>query len=93
MSKFLLLGLSLEEVLTKTTTTPARLLGVSEQIGSLREGSIADIAVFRLSTGEFEFEDSMNQKRLGQKKLEPMAVIRGGKLWKSLLRLERRVDT
>ena len=93
MSKFLLLGLPLEEVLSKTTTTPAHLLGVSEQLGSLREGSIADIAVLRLTTGEFEFEDSMKQTRLGRRKLEPVAVIRGGKLWKSLLRLERRGGT
>jgi len=93
MSKFLLLGLSLEEVLSKTTTTPARLLGVSEHLGSLREGTIADIAVFRLTAGEFEFEDSMKQRRFGRTKLEPVAVIRGGKLWKSILRLERRGDT
>src|SRR5512137_2438604 len=45
MSKFLLLGLPLHEALAKTTSVPAGLLGLADQLGSLREGCLADIAI------------------------------------------------
>lgn len=90
MSKFMFLGLSLPEVVTKTTSVPARLLGLSDQLGALREGFLADLAVFRLCQGDFEFEDSMKEKVRGTQKLEPVAVIRRGKVYRSQLRLERK---
>ena len=66
MSKFLLLGLPLHEVLAKATSVPAGLLGLADRLGSLREGYLADIAIFRLAEGEFEFEDSMKQRVIGR---------------------------
>jgi dihydroorotase len=89
MSKFLLLGLPLDEVLAKTTSVPARLLGLSDRLGSLREGFLADIAVFRLSRGDFEFEDSMHEKVSGDQRLDPVAVIRKGRVYRSQLHLTR----
>jgi len=89
MSKFLLLGLSLEDVLLKTTTAPARLLGLAGQLGCLREGCVADVAVFGIRQGVFEFEDSMQRTMVGKQKLEPVAVVRAGKLYRSVLRLGR----
>jgi dihydroorotase len=90
MSKFLLLGLSLDEILAKTTKVPARVLGLSDRLGALRPGFLADIAIFRLSEGDFEFEDSTQQRVHGTQKLEPVAVIRRGRVYRSQLRLERR---
>jgi dihydroorotase len=90
MSKFLLLGLPLSEVLAKATTTPAALLGLSDCVGSLREGFVADVAVFKISRGDFEFEDSLKQKVHGEQRLEPLAVIRGGRVYRSQLRLGRK---
>lgn len=90
MSKFLLLGLPLSEVLAKTTTTPAALLGLSDRVGSLREGFLADVAVFKVCRGDFEFEDSMKERVHGDQRLEPVAVIRGGRVYRSQLRLERK---
>jgi dihydroorotase len=91
MSKFLLLGLPLHEVLAKATSVPAGLLGLADRLGSLREGCLADIAIFRLAEGEFEFEDSMKQRVIGRQKLEPVAVIRRGRIYRSDLRVERRI--
>ena len=90
MSKFLLLGLPLSEVLAKTTTTPAALLGLSDRIGSLQEGFLADVAIFKVCQGDFEFEDSLKEKVHGAERLEPVAVIRGGRVYRSQLRLERK---
>jgi dihydroorotase len=90
MSKFLLLGLSLPEVLAKTTTIPADLLGLSSHLGSLQVGRLADLAVFKIRTGDFEFEDAMGEKVHGTQRLEPMVVIRNGRVYRSQLRLQRR---
>jgi len=90
MSKFLLLGLGLDDVLMKTTAVPARLLGLADQLGAVRPGFLADLAVFRLAEGDFEFEDSMRQRVRGKQKLEPVAVIRRGRVYRSELRLQRR---
>jgi dihydroorotase len=89
MSKFLLLGRPLDEVVAKTTIVPARLLGLGDRLGAVREGFLADLAVFTLAEGEFEFEDSMKEKALGRQRLEPVAVIRRGRIYRSHLRLQR----
>jgi dihydroorotase len=89
MSKFLLLGMPMHDVLAKATSVPAGLLGLADRLGSLREGFLADIAIFRLAEGEFEFEDSMKQRVIGRQKLEPVAVIRRGRIYRSELRLQR----
>lgn len=91
MSKFLLLGLPLHEVLAKTTSVPSRLLGLDDRLGAIREGFLADITVFRLAEGNFEFEDSMKLKVAGRQKLEPVAVIRRGRIYRSDLRVQRRI--
>jgi len=91
MSKFMLLGLSLGEVLARTTSVPARLLGLSDRLGSLKEGYLSDIAVFKIIEGDFEFEDSMQVRVPGRERLEPVAVIRSGKVYRSQVRLDRKV--
>jgi dihydroorotase len=91
MSKFLLLGVPLPEVLAKTTSVPSRLLGLDDRLGAIREGFLADITIFRLAEGDFEFEDSMKMKVAGRQKLEPVAVIRRGRIYRSGLRVQRRI--
>jgi len=89
MSKFMLLGLTIDEVLAKTTMVPAGLMGLSGHLGSLREGFLADLAVFQVCEGEFEFEDSTKEKALARQRLDPAAVIRAGRIYRSRLRLQR----
>jgi len=57
MSKLMACGMSLEEVFARSTIDPARKLGLAEQIGVLREGASADLALFQLQDGEFIFHD------------------------------------
>jgi dihydroorotase len=78
MSKFLHLGMSLEDVISKTTWAPAQALGRSD-LGSLRMGSIADILVFSVDEGEFEFEDTHLRIEKARKKVTPRLVFRQGK--------------
>ncbi|MDA0746675.1 MAG: amidohydrolase/deacetylase family metallohydrolase [bacterium] len=80
-SKFLLLGLSLDETLDKVTAAPARMMGMLNEIGTLRPGTCADLAILDHQSGTFEFTDSLNETRTGEQKLEPVATIRAGRLY------------
>ncbi|MEM9358356.1 MAG: amidohydrolase/deacetylase family metallohydrolase [Pseudomonadota bacterium] len=57
MSKLMACGLSLEEVFARSTIDPARKLGLADEIGELREGAPADVAIFSLDHGEHVFHD------------------------------------
>jgi dihydroorotase len=80
MSKFLLLGLSLDQVVEMSTTRPAAALGRAGELGTLRAGSIADIALLEKRDGRFRFTDSYRQDRVGTELLVAAATIRGGEL-------------
>jgi dihydroorotase len=79
MSKFLNLGLSLEEVVAKATVEPARIIGRVPGLGTLQVGAPADISVFDVVDGAVEFLDTRNNKRSGNKKLVPFLTVRGGR--------------
>ena len=87
VSKFLHLGLTLDESLEKVTSTPAKLLGINDHLGNLKKGSVADISIFELKEGTFSFEDTMGKTVTGRKLLDPAAVIKGGRVFASRLRL------
>lgn len=79
MSKFLALGMPLEDVVAKATVEPARLIGRVPGLGTLQVGAPADIAILDLVDGPVEFVDTRNNKRGGSKKLVPVLTIRAGR--------------
>lgn len=79
ISKFLLLGMSLDQVIAAATENAARAIAPFRELGTLGVGAVADVALFELRTGEFEFVDNVNAKRIGRQKLVPAGVIAGGK--------------
>jgi dihydroorotase len=81
MSKFLSMGMPLNDVIEATTTRPAEILGRSGTIGSLEIGRVADVAVLRLESGEFGFRDAFGHERTGGKRLAAVATIRAGIPW------------
>ena len=78
MSKFLMLGVPLERVIEMSTTRPARILGQEGELGTLRVGSVADIAVLEKRGGEFVLTDSYRQDRIGHELLIAASTIRRG---------------
>lgn len=78
LSKFLALGMSLHDVIERATARPARAIGRPD-LGSLRPGSAADVAVFRLESGQFTFHDVFLVERTGLQRLVNTATIRGGR--------------
>jgi len=79
MSKFLLLGMPVDQVIARVTANSARAIPEFKSYGTLRPGAVADIAVFELKEGEFEFVDNQETKRTGRQKLVATATILGGK--------------
>ena len=79
MSKFLNLGMPLEDVVAKTTVEPAKIIGRVPGLGTLRLGAPADVAVLDLVDGPVEFVDTRNNKRTGTKKLVPVLTVKAGR--------------
>ncbi len=80
LSKFLNLGMDLPSVLACATNNPARLLKREGIIGSLRKGSLADVAILELETGDFLFEDCDGHELKGQYSLSPRYTILSGQV-------------
>jgi dihydroorotase len=83
LSKFLYLGLTLEQVVERAATNPANTFGFPKGLGTLGEGAEADVAVFSVSEGDFEFMDALKQKRIGHRKLQPVATVKAGHIYGS----------
>lgn len=79
MSKFLNMGMSLYDVILRSTWNPAQYIKRLE-LGHLSQGSGADIAVFNLRNGEFGLLDSHGYVLKGTQKLETELTIRAGKI-------------
>lgn len=79
VSKFLNVGMSLQEVFLRATWNPARAIG-REDLGHLSEGAVADVAVFRLREGDFGFVDSTGAVLKGRRKLEAELTLRDGRV-------------
>lgn len=78
MSKFLLLGLPLQEILAMVTMAPAETLGMTGLIGTLAVGSEADVTVLRIEEGRFDLVDSAGDVREARQRLVPVGVVRAG---------------
>ena len=78
MSHFLHLGLTLEQVIERVTTTPAKMLNFPEKIGTLQPGVTADVSIFDLAQGNFEFRDGRGQTRVGRQQFVPVATVKSG---------------
>jgi len=81
LSKFLNLGMPLEEVIRAATATPARVIGREGELGTLNLGAIADVAVFELEEGEFEFRDADGNSLRGPRRLTPYLTVKDGEIW------------
>lgn len=79
MSKYMAIGMSLEDVVTRATWNPAKSIK-REDLGNLSEGAVADIAVLSVQNGKFGFVDAGGNKIEGTKKLEAELTIRSGKI-------------
>src|ERR1700681_4822435 len=81
VSKFLLLGMTVDQVIERVTVRPTRMFNFGVELGTLRPGSVADITILEVREGSFVFGDSSGKKRTGRQKLQSVAAIRAGKTY------------
>jgi dihydroorotase len=79
MSKFLALGLSVDDVIERTTWNAAKAIK-QQQLGHLSVGAIADVAVLRVEKGDFGFLDMYNARLNGKERLECEMTLKDGKI-------------
>ena len=79
MSKFLLMGMPLNDVIKASTWAPAQVIK-HEELGNISVGAIADVAILDLRQGNFGFYDKTGYKVEGKQKFECEMTIKGGKI-------------
>ncbi|MCB0689229.1 MAG: amidohydrolase/deacetylase family metallohydrolase [Saprospiraceae bacterium] len=79
MSKFLALGLSINDVVLRTTWNPAQVISRPE-LGNLDIGAEADVTVLNLLEGDFGFTDVRRLTINSHQKLEAELTIRAGQI-------------
>jgi dihydroorotase len=84
LSKFLVLGMSLTDVIARATVNAVRVFNFGAEIGTLKPGAEADVSVLELKDGEFTFTDSDGKTRTGRQKLEAVTTVKGGKVFEAV---------
>ena len=79
MSKLLTLGMKLDEIIATVTSGPAKMLGLSESIGSLQVGREADVAVLDLLKGRFDLSDNSGEHVTASEIVMPAFSLRAGR--------------
>ena len=79
MSKFLNMGLSIQEVIAATTSQPAKYIQ-RKDLGHLSVGGLADVTLLNIRKGDFGFIDTRGKRMKGNQKLECELTLRDGKV-------------
>ncbi len=85
LSKFLHLGMSLDDVIRLSTETTARTMGLGGKLGTLKVGAEGDATILRLNEGQFTLTDSYGATVEARQKLGHETTIKGGRVYKPWL--------
>ena len=79
MSKLLVMGMPVKEVIRASTWTPAQMIH-REELGHLTVGAVADVAVFNMMKGKFGYVDAYGARVEGQERLFCELTVNGGRV-------------
>lgn len=79
IDKFLFLGMPFEDAIRATTETPAHVIGMDGQVGTLRPGAYADVALFVREEGRYPLFDIYGNRRVGRERLRNTRTFVGGR--------------
>jgi len=79
MDKFLAMGMSIDDVIARSTWNPAREIK-HEDLGQLSVGAGADVAVLRLERGQFGLVDMYGARMDSTQRLICELTIRDGRI-------------
>ena len=80
MSKLMCLGMPLVEVIRAATARPAEALRRPD-LGTLAPGSVGDAVILNQASGAFEYVDVLGERIAGDRRLEVVSIVLGGRLW------------
>lgn len=80
MSKYLMLGMSISDIVKRCTENPGNLMNGKEKPGTLSKGALADVAVFSLEDHVVTFSDTSGAKRTGNKLFRPVLTLCKGEI-------------
>ncbi len=81
MTKLLHFGLSLDEIIRRSTANPAKIMGYEGTVGTLKPGANADIAVWELRDGSFPLIDSDGDTIAAKRRLLAQMTLKDGRVW------------
>ena len=79
MSKYLNMGMEVPDIIQRATWNAAQSIKRND-LGSITEGSVADMAIISILTGKYGFIDAGGNKIEGSRKFEAELTIRAGKI-------------
>ena len=80
MSKFLCLGMPLQEVIAASTLNAAMALRRPE-LGSLKPGSVGDASILSVAEGAFDYVDVVGEHLTGNRRIACEGVVIAGRWW------------
>ena len=81
LTKFLPLGLSLDQIIAGCTINAARAVGRQDRIGSLEVGREADIAVLQIIDDPVTLRDSVGGEKLHKQRIAARWTVRAGEVF------------
>src|SRR5579864_1477148 len=81
MSKLLHFGMTLDDIVTRATAAPAKILGYDGTVGTLRPGANADIALIERRNGNVDLIDSDGNTVTAKERLVTRMTVKDGRVW------------
>ena len=80
MSKFLCIGMELNDVIAASTVNAGMALKRPE-LGSLKPGSVGDATILKVKEGRFDYVDVVGEHLEGDRKIASEGVVVAGRWW------------
>jgi dihydroorotase len=92
ISKFVALGMPLEQAIAASGHSAAVKLGMDGIFGVIRKGNQADLGVFELQDGAFEYRDTYGNTLQATKRLAALQTLYAGRILEAQRRSVRMYD-
>jgi dihydroorotase len=80
MSKYVTMNIDMKEIIKAVTETPAKVMGMENQIGTLKAGAYGDVSIFKLIDQDVIHKDYKSEIFMGNKLLIPQMTLSNGEI-------------
>jgi dihydroorotase len=81
MSKLLHFGMSIDDLVQRATSAPAKIMGYAGTVGTLKPGANADVALIERRNGNFQLSDSDGNTTTAKERLITRMTVKDGRVW------------